>query len=396
MDAAPAVTRAPGGAGLLRGVETAKRTVIARVTEVSQLDPQGYRATLAVERDLADADGTSEPETIAIGWEELVDGRPSRFAKDDRVLVALEPLPGYSLWRKRFPDGKALAVADKGAAFVRDPDPATADAVARYLRIAPTERAEAPGVEALARLIAEAADPLPLAATERLAAVPGIGSKLREPAAAALGAAITNEGRSEPLRRALLTLATKGRLDAVRPAVLTLAERRGTLAGPAWATLAAIDGGLPVDTVKRLIESPDPEVRAVAVRWAPGTSEQERALDAMRTDPAPVVRAASAEALIATGDSAAINAGYAALFDRDSSVRLAAAQALGKRGAEVVPHLRELALERTGESASGPLGALAFAGPEGEAALLELAHTHPDEKTRGLARLLLGLDPRKP
>jgi hypothetical protein len=39
------------------------------------------------------------------------------------------------------------------------------------------------------------------------------------------------------------------------------------------------------------------------------------------------------------------------------------------------------------------MSALALQGDEGRAALAELSRTHPDEKTRGLAVLLLGGDP---
>lgn len=386
--------RAVGGAALLRGAETARRTVVARVGAVEPIDAQGRRASLAIERDLADPSGASAPETVAIGWEELAQGRPSRFAEGERILVALDPLPGYSLWRKRFPDGKALAVAAEGAAFVRDPDAATIDALARYLRVAPAERDEAPGVEGLARLVAEAADPLALGAAERLAAVAGLATRLREPAADALGAAIANPARSETLRLTLLSLAGARRLDALRPAIQKASEQGPPLAGPAWAALAAIDGALPADTVKRLIGDPDAGVRAVAVQHAADTTEQARAITAIRGDPAPEVRAAAC-ALIATRDPTALAAGYDALFDRDANVRLAAGRALGALGGETVPHLRELALGRSTPDASGPLGALAFGGPEGQAALIELSLSHPDEKTRGLAKMLLGQDPRK-
>jgi HEAT repeat protein len=108
------------------------------------------------------------------------------------------------------------------------------------------------------------------------------------------------------------------------------------------------------------------------------------------------VRAAALEAEIPTGSTAALEAGFAALDDPDPGVRLAAGQALGAQGAQVVPRLREMALARSGRNASGPLGALAFAGAEGQAVLLELSHTHPSPDTRGLARMLLGLDPKKP
>ncbi|RIK99155.1 MAG: hypothetical protein DCC71_20520, partial [Proteobacteria bacterium] len=155
------------------------------------------------------------------------------------------------------------------------------------------------------------------------------------------------------------------------------------------------DGGIPAETVKQLLSSADPAVRAVAVRWAVGTSEEPRAIAAVRSDPDARVRAAAVEAVVATERDDALEAGFAALFDRAPDVRLAAGQALGRRGGDVVPRLRQLALAKKGQEASGPLGALAFAGPEGQAALLEIAHTHSDENTRGLARLLLGMDPRK-
>ena len=381
----------------MRGVETARRTVVARIDSVDAIDTEGYRARLVVERDLAKpADASAAPETLTIGWEELAQGRPPRFAPGERVLVALDPLPGYSLWRKRFPDGQALAVAMQGLAFLRDPDPGTVEALARYLRVAPDERSEAPGVEALARLVADAADSVALGCAQRLADIAGLATKLREPAAAALGAAIGNPARSEPLRRTLLALAGDRQLDALRPFALQMTATGPPLAGPAWTAVAKIDGGLPADTVKRLIGDGDPGVRAVAVRWAADTPEQARAILAMRRDPSPEVRAAAAEAMIATREPTALAAGYDALFDREAVVRASAGRALGALGADTVPHLRELALSRSMPDAEGPLGALAFGGPEGQAALIELSLTHSDEKVRGFAKMLLGKDPREP
>lgn len=389
--------RAPGGAPVLRGAEDAKRVVAGRIDTAGPIDRHGWRATLVVERDLLApaSGGDAAAETLAIGWEELAEGRPARFAAGDRVLVALGPLPGQTIWRKRFPKRDGFAVVERGTAFLRDPDPATLDALARYLRVAPAERTESPGVEALAELVRAAAPPVAEGAVLRLESIPGVGGKLREPAAVALGAALGSEGRPEALRRSLIRLAASRKLDALRAAIADVAARPGPLAGDAWAALAALDGGLPADTVKRLLGNSDPAVRAVAVRHAAGTSEEPRALEAARSDPSPEVRAAALEAEIATGSAAALEAGFAALDDPAADVRVAASEALGARGAEVVPRLREMALARSGTGASGPLGALAFAGPEGQAALLEISHTHPSDETRGLARMLLGLDPKK-
>jgi hypothetical protein len=387
---------APGGAPLLRGAERAKRTVVASVVDVGQIDVHGYGASFAVERDLASTDATAPAETLRVGWEEMAPERTARFRSGERVLVALEPLPGYSLWHQRFPQGGALAVAEHGTAFLRDPDDATIASLARFLRVDPTEREQAPGVEALAGIVATAMDPLAEGAVQRLVAIPGLGSKLRQPAAALLGEAIANPARPLSLRRDLLRLAAAHRLDDMRDAILPVAEGGPPLAGEAWAAIVAIDGALPVETVRRLLVSADPGVRAVAARNAVGTSEAARALALARSDPAPEVRIAVVESFVPRGGSDVLEVGYAALFDREPEVREAAAEVVGRRGAEVVPHLRELALARSGRDANGPLGALAFAGAEGQAALLELSHTHPDVATRGQARLLLGLDPRKP
>ena len=383
-----------GGAPLLRGVESAKRVVVAKVVDVGRIDTHGYGATFAVERDLA-TDMPAAGETLRIGWEELAPDRPARFRNDERVLVALEALPGYSLWRQRFPNGDALAVAERGTAFLLDPDDATIASVARYLRIDPSEREQASGIEALAGIVEAAAPPLAEGAAAQLGAIPGLGSKLRQPAAAALGAAIESSAQTENLRRALIRLAAAHRLDGMREWIARVAEAGPPLAGEAWAALLAIDASLPAPTVERLLGSGDPSVRAVAVRASVGTPQATRALALARSDPAPEVRIAAVEALIPAQGPGSLEVGYAALFDREPTVRVAAAQAVGKLGADVVPHLRELALARSGRDANGPLGALAFAGAEGQGVLLELSQTHPDESTRGQARLLLGLDPRK-
>ncbi len=389
------IAPARGGAPLLRGVENAKRSVVATVVDVGRIDTYGFAATFAVERDLA-TDTPVAGETLRVGWEELVPDRAARFRKGERVLVALEALPGYSLWRQRFPNGNAFAVAERGTAFLLDPDDATVTSLARYQRIDPSEREQAPGVEALAGIVEIAAAPLAEGAATRLAEIPGLGTKLRQPAAAALGAAIESTARPDVLRLTLIRLAAAHRLDGMRASIERVAEGGPPLAGEAWAALLAIDGSLPPETVQRLLGSADPSVRAVAVRASVGMPQAASALALGRSDPAPVVRIAVVETLLSTQNPASLEVGYATLFDREPEVRAAAAISVGKLGAEVVPHLRELALARSGRDANGPLGALAFAGAEGQGVLLELTQTHPDANTRGQARMLLGLDPKKP
>ena len=168
---------------MLRGAETARRVVAARIDSVAKIDRHGWRATLAVERDLLATAASDAPvtEVLAIGWEELAEGRPPRFSDGDRVLVALDPLPGQTLWRNRFPKRDGFAVAERGTAFLRDPDAATLDGLARYLGVAAAEREESPGVEALAALVQTAAAPVAEGAVGRLESVPGLGTQVHSP-----------------------------------------------------------------------------------------------------------------------------------------------------------------------------------------------------------------------
>jgi len=373
--------------------------VVGVVEESARIDTHGYAAWLRVERDLAapaDAPANLAPgsERIRIAWEDLSSDRPVRFQNGGRIAVALGPMPGYSLWLQRFPKADVLAVAESGAAFLRDPDEPTLDGLARYLRVAPAEREESPGVDALAVLVASAAAPLAEAAAARIDKVGGLESKLREPAAASLSRAMTSASRPDALRLALVHLAGSHQLAGLRPTLGALAQGPPPLAGPAWNAVVEIDGSLPYPTAKQLVASSDPAVRAVGVRFLVSTPEEAEVSRRARSDPAPEVRAAAVHALLAAHGADALEVGFAALFDPAPSVRADIAQAVGAFGDPVVPRLRTLAETHTGREAGGPLAALAFAGPEGQRVLMELSTTHPDEPTRRLALLLLGKDPR--
>lgn len=390
---------AAGGAPLLRGAEGAARTVVGVVEEPARVDTHGYSAWLRVERDLAaPADAVSHPESgserIHIAWEELSSDRPVRFAQGSRIAVALAPMPGYSLWLQRFPKADVLAVAEAGAAFLRDPDPATLEGLARYVQIPAAEREESPGVDALSALVATGAVPLAEAASERLDKIGGLESKLREPAAGQLTHAMGSASRPDALRLAVVRLAGAHQLSRLRPALEALAQGVPPLAGPAWSAIVEIDGDLPYATAKQLVASTDPAVRAVGVRFLVGTPDAAEVSRRARSDPAPEVRSAAVHALLAANGSEALEVGYAALFDPAPSVRADVAQAVGAFGSQVVPRLRELAETHTGREAGGPMAALAYAGPEGQEVLMELSRSHPDEPTRRLALFFLGKDPR--
>ncbi len=379
--------RASEGPALLAAAESAAAVLVGSVREPRRIDLHGWSAQLEVERSLL---GNFEGGRQRIAWEELATERPARFAEGERALVALDPLPGHSLWRKRFPKGDARAVAARGRAFVRNPDAVTIARLAAYLALDPGLRGETAGVSALAALVAEAAPSLALGALDRLDQVAGLAGRLEPPARELLAAALANPSRPLPVRSGIAALAGARRLDALRPALLAAAEGDPALAAAAWDALASIDGGLGEARLAGLMGAGDPALREVAVRHGVGSGIEARLATAMREDPAASVRAAAVEAWVEARELAALDSAIAVLSDPDPSVQAAAARAIGQLGSAAVPKLRTYAAERSGRDAAGALAALGMAGPEGRAALLELAHSHADARTRALARLALG------
>jgi hypothetical protein len=385
---------APGGEPLLAAAETATATALGTVLEPGQVDLHGWTARLRVERVLS---GELAPDSVVrIAWEELSRGRPARFRDGDRILVALHPLPGASLWSQRFPDRDALAVAARGEAFLRAPDLVSVETLGAFLALPAEQRQQTPGVEALTGLVSRAQPPLARAALARLAEVPGLDPRISYAARGQLARAAADPGRPKEVRQGVLRLIGERQLRSLRPAVELQAREGSPLRAEALGALAALDGGLPADRVALLLESDDPAVRAVAVRNTPGTPSERRLARLLREDPDPRVRAAAVETLLAAQGEAGVGSAGAALFDDDAHVREVAVRGLASLGAAAVPTLENLVEHRTVEEAKAPLAALALAGPSGRAALERIAALHPDEQVRALARLMLGRRARPP
>lgn len=347
------------------------------------MDLHGRAAELALERSLR---GDLAPgERLRIAWEELGGDAPGRFRAGDRILVALEPLPDLSLWRQRFPEGGALAVAGRGTAFLRDPDAGSVDLLAAYLALPADARGGEAGAQALAALVAGAEPGLAASALTGLGPLE-LGAPVTEP----LASALADETRPLDLRRGILGLAAERKLAALRPGIESLAAGAGPLAPDALEALARLDGSLPAARVRELLASPDAALRAVGVRHAGATLGVAGLADRLRSDPAAGVRAAAVAALAARGGEEALEAASSGFFDPEPVVRREAIMKIGARGAEAVPLCLRLALERRAPEAGAPLAALAVAGPAGRDALAELATRHDDPKVRELARLALG------
>lgn len=382
-----------GGEPLLAAAETAHTTVVGTVAAPGQVDLHGWTARLRVERVLA-GELPSDP-LLRIAWEELSRGRPARFRDGERILVALDPLPGASLWRQRFPAGDALAVAARGEAFLRAPDASSVDALAAFLALPPDQRPMAPGVTALAGLVSRAQPPLALAALAQLTRLPELDARISPPARDELAATLADPVRPKTLRQGLLRLVGARQLRSLRPAVERQAREGSLLRAEALAAISALDRGLDAGQIALLLESHDPAVRAVAVRNAPGTPSERRLDGLLREDPDPRVRAAVVESLLAAHGEAAIGPVSGALFDADAGVREAAVRGLAGLGAAAVPTLESLVERREAEEAKAPLAALALAGRRGREALGRIAASHPDERVRALARAMLGQEPRR-
>lgn len=371
----------------MRGTEDASAVVVGTVTDPQRLDEHGWKARVQVEQGLA---GAPQPgEVIEIGWEELAKARPARFQSGGKILVALAPLPQRSLWRTRFPDGGALAVASGGEAFLRDPDAATIAALARWSALGPSEREASAGVAALATLWASAAPSVAEGALARMAEVSGLDAKIQGEAATTLGAGLSNQARPLALREAAVTLAGERRLAALQPALETLARRGHPLEAPALDALAKISGGLPEERVQGLLSRHEAAARAVGARWARGALLS-RLAPMVKADPSPDVRAAAVLALLDQQGMAAFDTAAQGLFDPDAGVRAVAAKGIGSLGPPAVPGLVALIEARGMPEAGAPIAALALSGSSGRAALESLAVRHPDHRVRDAARLSLG------
>jgi hypothetical protein len=388
---ARAAEPAAGGAALMRAVETARATVVGVVREPAPIDRHGWAARLEIERVLA---GALEPgATVRIAWEELARGRPPRFAADDRVLVALDPRPGGSLWRERFPKQELLAVGAEGNGFLRAPDAATIARVGAYLHVPEAEREGPTGVAALVHLAVDAAPRVAWGAIGRLRGIRGLATKLAEVDEARLARALDDPSRELELRSGVLGLIGERGLHELRPALVSQTRRDSPLEADAWRALAALDGGLAPSRVAVLLESQKAELRTIAVGHARGTPSEANVKALLRRDPDANVRVAAVEAWVAWHGAAVLDDAEPALFDPDPAVRLAAARAIGGLGAPAVPRLAVLVEDRRAGEVVAPMTALSFAGVAGHEALVRISFEHPDERVRKLAMLILGRDP---
>ena len=385
--------RAAGGVRLVEALEAAPAAVVAVVAEPRQIDAHGHTALLRVESALAGPvpDGAE----LRIGWEELAASRAPRFAEGERILVALEPVPGASIWAARFPDPKlrsrVFGVSMGGDAFLRAPSSASVEGLRHYLKLAARDRDGANGAALLAELAAQAEPPLAVGAAERLARHPGLAEELDPAAAAFLVRALLRTDAGPALSAALLDAIAREQPPALRAPLEALVAREALAPAVAFEALAALDSGVAPARASRLLAASSPAHREVAARHASGPGAREELTRLARSDPEPSVRAVAVERLFALGGASALEDGLSALHDPDASVRGAAARELGSLGASAVAGLRRTADSGDPDAARAAVVALHLTGTsEATDALAEIAESHRDESVRALAAIALG------
>jgi hypothetical protein len=365
---------------------------VGTVHQPARLDDHGYRATFEIERVLA-GDPGGEP-SVAIGWEEFDVARGSRFGDGERLLLALDPVPGQTLWLRRFPHRRGFVIGARYGAYLRDPDPATTNLLGAYLRLDPPSRKNPPGVGDLALLVAGGHPVVAEAAVMRLRVVPGLAGRVTGATRQALAHALADPERPPEVREALLGLAGERRLQALRPAIVPLAAPGQPLEAPALQSLALLDGGMTEAEAAELLGREEAAVRLVAVVYGSDAIQDARLATLLRRDASAEVRAAAVANLLRRRGLDALEDATPALFDPEGGVRGEAALQIAALGPEVVPVLRALIAGRPAEDLTGVLTALRWSGAEGVAVVQEVADSHPDPRVRKLALLTLGRAPR--
>lgn len=386
--AAPPI--AAEGTVLVEALEAAPLTVVGTIEERSALDARAWRALVRVESALV---GEAGPEPIVIAWEELASARSPRFANGDRVLLALEPLPGGSLWRKRMGDPGALlaarGVAQRGTAFLRAPSLGSLSVLRHYLALPPDLRAGPTGQHHLVALAADAERALAVSAANRLSRLSGEATLTAEEAKLVLRALVRADS-DVALASPLLSWVERRQPAGLAPA-LDAALSPPSAAPATLVTARGLLGeGLPAEREKLLLASPSPEQRAAAAGVA-GPEQAGRLADLLRNDPAPAVRLAALRRLARLEGLAALDTLLDAFDDDDETVRNDAAQHAAAFGPEAVPRLREVAARWPWPASQTAVVALRHANsPESRAVLVELADADVDERVRTLAAISLG------
>lgn len=383
------------GRALVGAAVDAPATLVGTVREGQALDARAWFAWVEVERSLSGPHVAGE--RVAIAWDERVVGGVRRFEDGARVLVALEPLPGWSIWRERLGERQARGVAKRGEAWLRDPDARTLQLMAAWLARPAAERSTITALPDLAALVAETAPSVARGALDQIERLAGVAVALSAPEADAarssLRGAIVDPERPEALRRAILSLIGRRQLPGFESELRALAEPGSPFAAAAITTLAALPSGVSEGDAAAWLTRPEADVRTAVLRAAGAGLEDAVLEDRLDHDVDPGVRAAAVHALVERHGFDVFARIEPLLSDPNAPEGAAAVRALGGLGEPVVAPLVEKIRASGLDGARGPLLVLTLAGGSGPGALREVAAGHEDAAVRGFASFLLGRPP---
>jgi hypothetical protein len=402
----PTATRARSGVRLLEAMEGDALTVVGRIGDIQRLDVHSYSASVWIERIVGTRWEEHEEGTpLAFAWEELATGRPPRFDEGDRALLCLERLSRASIWRERIPDPsvrrQTVGIAMDGDAFLRDPLLDSIEGLHHFLSLSPADRESTTGVGYLLALADSARTPLAVSAAERLADIDDLAEKLRplgRNGEKMLLKALLRDDVEPDLAPALLRVVEAGANPSLSRELQRATRVRATTGSSRRlfeASARASGGELPESEVDWLMKHADPSYRVIAAQTVSGRKSP-RKLRQLLADPAPSVRIAALERLVALGDPEALSLSLKMLADSDPVVRSAAARVaanFGDRGANGLRAVAYGSYPATADSTEAPhsaIGGLAFSGAGGRKTLSEIAKDHPDPAMQKLARIALG------
>ncbi len=370
--------------GLLDAAASARVVVVGRAGPTRSVDRHGRSAPVQVSRTLQGR----PPTPLRVAWEDLAPRSRPRLPEGREVLLALDPLPGFSLWRERFPGGGPLVIKDRASALRVDPAPETVEALARFLALEPPARRTERAVPALVGLVRAPDVGLARDALHRLDGLPGLPAALESESESGAELAETVARVQPELGEAILELGARRRLRVLLSAAREASSAPGPLEAAGWRTRAAIEGSLPEGTARALLARDDPRLRAVGATWLRGKGREARLRALWRSDPDGGVRVA---ALAALGDGLRDAELVDALADADARVVQAALRRIVARGESMIAPLLASVEQKGGEDVERARAIAALARiPEAHSELERLARRHPDEKVRGFASLALG------
>jgi hypothetical protein len=380
-------TLASGGE-LLDSLEQARLVVVGTVGETRALGPTGRIGTIEVDRRLAPKDARTR--SLEVVWEELAPSRPDRFARGRRVLLALEPLPTASIWKRRMPDPELRArvhhlMGQHGQAYLLRPRAHTLDRLEHWLALAPDARRGDAGQVILAQIVPVADPRLALECVAALDA-PALEQPLSPALTASILAALERE--ESGIARALAQVLERRQPPELGPKLEARVAARGA---DASASLLYAAGALGAKVPPLPEESAlGPEQRRALTRWRSGPDAAEDLERSMRGASDPLVRAAAVERYVELQGLAGLPAALRVFDDPEPSVRAAASRAIAALGPDAVVPLLEFARRESGDPARATLATLSAMGEKAHLALIRLADEHEDEDIRTLAGLAVG------